>query len=214
MSKRAIGILIVDDHTIVREGLKAILSTQPDFRVMAEAADAPSAMRQLAECEIELVLLDIGLPGRSGVDLLKQIKTEYPTIPVLILSNYPEDQYAVRVIKQGAAGYLTKESAPELLVAAIRKAAEGGKYISPAVAEMLFEVVGKAKRAQVHEALSDREFEIFKMIAAGRSLTAIAEHFSVSVKTVSTHRARMLDKTGFLTNADITRYALEHDLIR
>ena len=213
-STRTVGILIVDDHTIVREGLKSILTSQADFRVVAEATDAPSAMRRLTECEIDLVLLDIGLPGRSGVDLLKQIKTEYPAIPVLILSNYPEDQYAVRVIKQGAAGYLTKESAPELLAAAIRKAAEGGKYISAIVAERLFELAGGSKTTQLHETLSDREFEIFKMIAAGRSLTAIAEHFSVSVKTVSTHRTRILEKTGLLTNADITRYALEHDLIR
>jgi two-component system invasion response regulator UvrY len=206
--------LIVDDHAIVREGLKSILANLPDTQVAAEAGDAPDAMRRLQQHTVDLVLLDIGLPGRSGVDLLKQIKAEYPTLPVLVLSNYPEDQYAVRVIKQGAAGYLTKESAPELLAAAIRKAAEGGKYISPSVAERLFEVVGGAKTTLPHESLSDREFEVFKMIAAGRSLTAIAEQFNVSVKTVSTHRTRILEKTGLLTNADFTRYALEHDLIR
>lgn len=213
MTKRSIRLLIVDDHTIVREGLKAILANQPDFVVTAEAADAPGAMRELSKHEVDLVLLDIGLPGRSGVDLLKQIKAEMPGMPVLVLSNYPEDQYAVRVIKQGAAGYLTKESAPELLASAIRKAAEGGKYISPTVAERLFEVIGGSRDRPAHEALSDREFEIFKLIASGRSLTAIAEHFSVSVKTVSTHRTRILEKTGLATNADITRYALEHGLI-
>lgn len=214
MPSGPIRILIVDDHVIVREGLKAILAPLTDTQVVAEAGDAPSAMRQLGAHKVDLVLLDIGLPGRSGVDLLKQIKVEFPALAVLVLSNYPEDQYAVRVIKQGAAGYLTKESAPDQLAAAVRKAAQGGKYISPSVAERLFEAVGNGNGALPHEALSDREFEIFKMIAAGKSLTGIAEHFNVSVKTVSTHRTRILEKTALLTNADITRYALEHHLIQ
>lgn len=214
MNREVIRILIVDDHVIVREGIKAVLAPLQDTKVVAEAGDAPSAMRQLELHPVDLVLLDIGLPGRSGVDLLRQIKAQFPALPVLVLSNYPEDQYAVRVIKQGAAGYLTKESAPELLAAAVRKAANGGKYISASVAERLFEAVGGRGGGLPHETLSDREFEIFKMIAAGKSLTGIAEHFNVSVKTVSTQRARILEKTALGTNADITRYALEHRLIQ
>jgi DNA-binding NarL/FixJ family response regulator len=189
------------------------LDPLPNIQVVAEAADAPAAMSQLFRCPIDLVLLDIGLPGRSGVELLKQIKASWPKLPVLILSNYPEDQYAVRVLKQGAAGYLTKETAPERLAEAIRRVAQGGRFITETVAERLIDsVAGDSERAP-HESLSDREFEVFKQIAAGRSLTEIADTHNVSVKTVSTQRARILEKTGLATNADITRYALAHRLV-
>ena len=209
----AIRVLLVDDHAIVRAGLRAILDPLPNIQVVAEAADAPAAMSQLFRCTIDLVLLDIGLPGRSGVELLKQIKASWPKLPVLILSNYPEDQYAVRVLKQGAAGYLTKETAPERLAEAIRRVAQGGRFITETVADRLIDsVAGDSERAP-HESLSDREFEVFKQIAAGRSLTEIADTHNVSVKTVSTQRARILEKTGLATNADITRYALAHRLV-
>jgi DNA-binding NarL/FixJ family response regulator len=209
----AIRVLLVDDHAIVRAGLRAILDPLPNIQVVAEAADAPAAMSQLFRCTIDLVLLDIGLPGRSGVELLKQIKASWPKLPVLILSNYPEDQYAVRVFKQGAAGYLTKETAPERLAEAIRRVAQGGRFITETVADRLIDsVAGDSERAP-HESLSDREFEVFKQIAAGRSLTEIADTHNVSVKTVSTQRARILEKTGLATNADITRYALAHRLV-
>jgi two-component system, NarL family, invasion response regulator UvrY len=206
-------IFIVDDHAVVREGLKTILAKAPEFEVAGEAGNAPDAMALLRKTQVHLLLLDIGLPGKTGVDLLKMVKAELPKLPVLVLSTYPEDQYAVRVLKQGAAGYLTKESAPELLITAVRKIAGGGRYVSTSVAERVLDGVGGAVLGAPHERLSDREFEVFKHIAAGRSLTGIAEHLCVSIKTVSTHRTRIIEKTGFQSNADMTRYALEHGLL-
>ncbi len=209
----AIRILIVDDHAIVREGLKTILAKSNDFAVAGEAANAPDAMGVLRNVPVDMVLLDIGLPGKTGVDLLKTIKLEWPKLPVLVLSTYPEDQYALRVLKQGAAGYLTKESAPELLTSAVRKVAAGGKYVSAATAERLLNEIGTDSDKAPHARLSDREFEVFKLIAGGKSLTDIADGMHVSIKTVSTHRTRILEKTGFRSNADITRYALERGLL-
>jgi DNA-binding NarL/FixJ family response regulator len=208
-----IRILIVDDHAIVREGLKTILAKTSEFEVAGEAANAPDAMSVLRQMPVDLALVDIGLPGRTGVDLLKSIKVEFPKLPVLVLSTYPEDQYAMRVLKQGAAGYLSKESAPELLTSAVRKVAAGGKYVSAAMAERLLSEIGVDADKSPHARLSDREFEVFKLIAGGKSLTDIADGMHVSIKTVSTHRARILEKTGFKTNADITRYALERGLL-
>jgi two-component system, NarL family, invasion response regulator UvrY len=161
-----------------------------------------------------LVLLDIGLPGKSGVEMLKMIRAERPETAVLVLSSYPEDQYALRVLKHGASGYLTKESAPELLLSAIRRIAAGGKYVSPAVTDKLVEGIGGEGRSLLHEALSDREFEVFKLLAAGKSPTEIAALMYLSIKTVSTYRARILGKTGLKTNADLTRYALQQGLIQ
>lgn len=209
----ATKILVVDDHAIVREGLKTILAKTIDFEIAGEAANAPDAMTLLRRVPVDLVLLDIGLPGKTGVDLLKTIKAELPKLPVLVLSTYPEDQYALRVLKQGAAGYLTKESAPELLTNAVRKVAAGGKYVSAAVAERLLHEIGTDVDKVPHARLSDREFEVFKLIAGGKSLTDIADGMRVSIKTVSTHRTRILEKTGFKSNADITRYALEQGLL-
>ena len=152
-------------------------------------------------------------PVKTGVDLLKIIHDELPKVRVLVLSTYPEDQYAVRVLKLGASGYLTKESAPELLIQAIRKVASGGKYVSPAMAERLLDEIGSDGQHAPHELLSDKEFEVFKLIAMGKSLTDIAAGMHVSIKTISTHRTRILEKTGFKANADFTRYALQHGLI-
>jgi two-component system, NarL family, invasion response regulator UvrY len=209
----AIKILIVDDHAIVREGLKAILVKAQDLEIVGEAGNAPDAMALLRKTPVHLLLLDIGLPGKTGVDLLKMVKAEMPKLPVLVLSTYPEDQYALRVLKQGAAGYLSKESAPELLITAVRKVAAGGKYVSAGVAERLLDSVGGGGAQAPHERLSDREFEVFKHIAAGKSLTDIADSLRVSIKTVSTHRTRIMEKTGFQSNADMTRYALQQGLL-
>lgn len=212
-SPNKFNILIVDDHAVVREGLKFILAKADDLNVIAEASNAPDAMALLRKRPCDLVLLDLSLPGKSGVELLKMIRDELPKVRVLVLSTYPEDQYAVRVLKQGASGYLTKESAPELLVQVIRKVVGGGKYVSPAMAEKLLDEIGTDSQHAPHELLSDKEFEVFKLIATGRSLTDIAEGMHVSIKTISTHRTRILEKTGFTANADFTRYALQHGLI-
>ena len=208
-----LNILIVDDHAVVREGLKSILTKAENLTVIGEAANAPEAMDLLRKNPCDLVLLDISLPGKTGVDLLKIIREELPKTRVLVLSTFPEDQYALRVLKLGASGYLTKESAPELLVQAIRKVASGGKYVSPALAERLLDEIGSDARHAPHELLSDKEFEVFKLIARGKSLTEIADGMHVSIKTISTYRTRIVEKTGFKTNADFTRYALLHGLI-
>ena len=208
-----LNILVVDDHAIVREGLKSILAKAENLTVIGEAGNAPDAMALLRKHLCDLVLLDLSLPGKTGVDLLKMIRDELPKVRVLVLSTYPEDQYAVRVLKLGASGYLSKESAPELLVQAIRKVAGGGKYVSPAMAERLLNEIGSDVQHAPHELLSDKEFEVFKLIAMGKSLTDIADGMHVSIKTISTHRTRILDKTGFKANADFTRYALQHRLI-
>lgn len=213
MSPLKVNILIVDDHAVVREGLKYILSKADDLCVIGEAGNVPDGMALLRKHPCDLVLLDLSLPGKSGVELLKMVRDEFPRVRFLILSTYPEDQYAVRVLKQGASGYLTKESAPEQLVTAIRKVAGGGKYISPAMAERLVDEITTDAHHAPHELLSDREFEVFKLIAKGKSLTDIAGGMHVSIKTISTHRARILDKTRFKANADFTRYALQHGLI-
>ncbi len=214
MRSAAIEILIVDDHSIVREGLKRILSDVADIQVAAEAGNGADAMATLRKQRFDLVLLDLSLPGRTGLEVLQVIKSEFRKLPVLILSAHEEDQYAVRALRDGADGYLNKQSAPELLVTAIRKVAAGGKYVSPAMAERLAEEVGGRSDKPSHEDLSDREFAVLKMIAAGKSLNEIAEHLSISPKTVSTYRARIIEKTGLQTNADLIRYALENNLLR
>ncbi len=208
-----LNLLVVDDHAIVREGLKSILAKAENFTVVGEAGNAPDAMALLRQNPCDLVLLDLSLPGKTGVDVLKMIRDEFPKVRVLVLSTYPEDQYAVRVLKLGASGYLTKESAPELLVLAIRKVASGGKYVSAAMAERLLDEIGNDTQHAPHELLSDKEFEVFKLIAMGKSLTDIADGMHVSIKTISTHRTRIVEKTGFKANADFTRYALQHGLI-
>lgn len=213
LSTMKLNILVVDDHAIVREGLKSILAKAENLKVIGEAGNAPDAMALLRKNPCDLVLLDLSLPGKTGVDLLKIIHDERPKVRVLVLSTYPEDQYAVRVLKLGASGYLTKESAPELLIQAIRKVASGGKYVSPAMAERLLDEIGSDGQHAPHELLSDKEFEVFKLIAMGKSLTDIADGMHVSIKTISTHRTRILEKTGFKANADFTRYALQHGLI-
>jgi DNA-binding NarL/FixJ family response regulator len=213
MSFEPIRVLLVDDHKVVRNGLRMMLSVYSDIAVVAEAADANEAMQCLREREVDVVLCDIGLPGRSGLDLLKMIKAQWPKLAVLILTMYQEDMYAVRAVKQGAAGYLTKDATEEVLAAAIRKAASGGRYMTPTVAEKLAGAIGGAADRPAHETLSEREFQVLRLIAQGESLNDIAEALTISAKTVTGYRRRVLDKLGLTSNAQLTRYALEHGLL-
>ena len=208
-----IRLLIADDHAIVREGLKQIVADIGDMSVDGEASNGQQVMELVRQRDWDVVLLDLAMPGRGGIDTLRQLKREKPGLPVLILSIYPEDQYAVRALKEGAAGYLTKESAPEELVKAIRKAAKGGKYVSPALAERLaYELETNADKPP-HERLSDREYQVMLMLASGKTVGQIAEELSLSVKTVSTNRARLLRKMGMKTNAELTYYAVKRQLV-
>ena len=207
-----IRIIIVDDHPVVRRGLKQILQEEPDVKVVGEAESAQEAFKVIRTIDCDAVVLDISLPGASGVEILKQLKYEYKKLPVLILSVHPEEQYAVRVMKAGASGYLTKESAPEELVKAIRKIISGGKYVSSSLAERLFTDIDASGKPR-HEKLSDREFEIMRMIARGKAIKTIAEELNLSEKTVSTYRTRLLEKMNMTTNAEIISYVLKNKLI-
>jgi len=208
-----IRTVIADDHAIVRQGLRQILEAQPDFEVVGEAAHYGEVMQLVRHIPCDVLVLDIAMPGKNGIETLKQIKRELPKLPVLILSMYPEDQYAVRALKAGAAGYLTKMSAAEQLVGALRQVARGRKYITPELAESLAESIGGDTDAPAHERLSDREFQTLRLIAGGRTLTQIGEELSLSPKTVSVYRARLLAKLQLATNAELTRYALENGLV-
>jgi DNA-binding NarL/FixJ family response regulator len=207
-------ILVVDDHHVVREGLKRILADCGDCVVAAEAGDVTGALAWLRQRPFDLVLLDISLPEQTGFDLLKTIKAQWPGLPVLMLTAYAEDHYAVRAFKEGADGYLNKQTAMESLVAAVRKVAAGGKYLTPALAERIAMEIGSHDDRPLHEMLSEREFEILKLIAHGTSLKEIAGQLHISAKTVTTYRARILEKTGLTSNAELTRYMLEKDLLR
>jgi two-component system, NarL family, invasion response regulator UvrY len=207
-------ILIADDHAIVREGLKQILADVPDMVVAGEAASGNQVLEMIRKERWDLVLLDITMPGGNGLDTLKQLKKEKPDLPVLMLSMYPEEQYAIRSIKAGVSGYLTKESAPEELIAAIRKVAQGGKYISASLSEKLATYLETDADKPLHELLSDREYEVVLMIAAGKTVSQIAEELSLSVKTISTNRTRALRKMGMSNNSEITYYAMKHGLVR
>ncbi|MDP2827907.1 MAG: response regulator transcription factor [Sulfuricellaceae bacterium] len=210
-----IRVLIADDHAIVRQGLKQILADSGCMAVVAEAENGLEAVQKVRALsgDIDVALLDIAMPGKSGIDVLKMIRDEAPGLPVLILSMYPEEQYAVRLIRAGAAGYMTKESAPQALVEAIRRVASGKKYISPSVAEMLAEEVGGGNSASLHASLSDREYQILLQLASGKTVSFIAEEMSLSVKTISTYRSRILGKTRLKNNAELTHYAINHQLV-
>ncbi len=206
-------ILIVDDHAIVRAGLKQILAeSEPPIEVL-EAGDGVEALRLLRSEECDVLLLDVALPGKNGIDVLKQVKAEWKKLPVLVLSMYPEDQYAVRALRSGASGYMTKESAPDELLTAIRKVSTGGRYISPRVAEVLALEVDTLGDKPPHAALSDREYEVLCRIASGKTVSEIADEMALSVKTVSTYRTRILDKMKMKHNAELTHYAVRHGLI-
>lgn len=210
-----IKIAIADDHAVVRRGLKFILMQEFPDAIVEEAQDTLELLRYVREHDPDVVILDIGLPDRSGLDALKDIRYEHPHLPVLVLSMHAEDQYAMRVLKAGAAGYLTKKSAPEELVKAVRKVLSGGQYVSPTLAEKLALVLkGKGDPAlPSHSSLSDREYQVLCLIALGKTVTEIADELSLSVKTVSTYRTRILEKMGMKTNAELTRYAIENQLI-
>ncbi|MFC1764170.1 response regulator [Planctomycetota bacterium] len=206
-------ILVADDHTVVRKGLKQILGEVPDMIVAGEASDGLETLHKVREDHYDMVLLDIAMPGISGLDVLKQLRSERPDLPVLMLSMYPEEQYAVRTLKAGASGYLTKESASDELIAAIRKVCSGGRYVTSSLAEKLAACLGTHSDTPVHEKLSDREYQVVCMIASGKTVTEIAEALSLSVKTISTNRSRALTKMGMKTNAEITYYAIKHGLV-
>jgi two-component system, NarL family, invasion response regulator UvrY len=208
-----IKILIADDHAVVRQGLKQILGEIPDMTLVGEATNGLEVLEKARATDWDVMVLDIALPGRSGFDILLELRAEKPNQPILVLSMHAEDQYALRVLKAGASGYLTKESVPEELIHAIRKVVEGGKYISPALAEKLADEIGAPSDRPLHESLSDREFQVMRLIASGRTVTQIAEVLSLSAKTVSTYRARILQKMNLKTNAELIHYAIRHQLI-
>lgn len=208
-----IRVLIADDHAIIRHGLKQILSDTDDLEVVAEADGGVRALQMLRGGQYDVVLMDVSMPDRNGIDTLKLVKKEFPKLPVLILSMHPEEQYAVRALRAGAAGYLSKQGAPEQLVTAIRQVAAGKKYVSAAVAEELANAIGEDSERPPHEKLSDREYQTLCMIASGKTLTQIAEQLNLSVKTVSVYRARLLEKMKLRNNAELTHYGLKHGLV-
>lgn len=208
-----IRILIADDHTILRDGLKQILSECPDMRVDGEADNGFDVLTMVRAREWDVLVLDMAMPGRSGIELLKQIKDERPKLPVLVLSMQKENQYAVRSLKAGASGYLCKDSASADLVKAIRKVAAGGKFIGASIAEGIALGLTSSQEALPHTLLTDREYEVFCLITSGMGVTAIADQLHVSVKTISTHKTRLMQKMNFTTTTDLIRYALKHGLI-
>jgi two-component system invasion response regulator UvrY len=208
-----IKVLVADDHAIVRRGLEQILADTPDIVAGGEAGTAQEVMKLVREQRWTAVVLDISLPGSTGLELLADIKREKPDLPVLILTAYPEEQYAVRAIRAGASGFLTKESAPEKLIEALRKVAGGGRYVSAELAETLASLLAGETSGAPHERLSDREFEVFKMLSSGKTVSQVAHELSLSVKTVSTHRTRILKKMEMKTNAELTHYAMRNRLV-
>jgi DNA-binding NarL/FixJ family response regulator len=206
-------ILIADDHAVVRQGLKQILAEAFKRATFGEAANSQQALERVWKESWDVVILDLTMPGRSGLEVLKEIKSARPKLPVLMLSMHPEDQFAVRLLKAGAAGYMTKESAPEELVGAVRKAISGGRYVSSALAEKMASFLVNGTQGALHEALSDREFLVLNMIALGKSVGIIARELSLSVKTVSTYRSRLLEKMGMSNNAQLVHYAFENQLV-
>jgi two-component system invasion response regulator UvrY len=209
---KKIRILIADDHPIVREGYKKILMSQPDMDVTGEAGNGQEVLDLIQKKDFDLILLDISMPGRSGLEILKELKSQKPHLPVMILSIYPEEQYAVRAFRDGASGYLTKASTPKELIAAIRKVSQGGRYVTEALAEKLTYFLGDVDKAP-HEKLSDREYQVMLLIASGKTVTQAAEELCLSVKTISTYRRHILEKMQFSTNAEITMYAIQNKLL-
>lgn len=206
-------ILIADDHPVVRQGLRQTIAETSDMVVVDEASNGWEVLSKVRASSYDVVLLDISMPGRSGLDILKELKDERPGLPVLILSIHPEEQYALRAFKTGASGYLTKESAPDELVAAIRKISTGGKYVSSSLAEILASELGTSNEELPHKTLSNREYQVMRMIALGKTVTKIADELSLSVKTVSTYRSRILEKMKMKNNAEITYYAVKNRLV-
>ena len=207
-----IKVLIADDHALVREGLKQVIGKHSDIEVTGEAKNGQEALEKVWKEDFDVVLLDISMPGRSGMDILKEIKSAKPELYVLMLSMHPEEQYAVRALKSGASGYRTKESAPDELIEAIRRVSMGLKYVTRSLAEKLAMDLGIDHDKPLHEQLSDREFQVMQMIAGGHTIKEIAENLSLSVKTISTYKSRILEKMNMKSNADLTSYIMENDL--
>jgi DNA-binding NarL/FixJ family response regulator len=206
-------ILIADDHAVVRRGLRQVLAEAFKKAVFGEAANSQEALERVWKEPWDVVILDLTMPGRSGLDVLKEIKRARPKLPVLILSMHPEDQFAVRLLKAGASGYMTKETAPAELVGAVNKAVAGGRYVSVPLAEKLASLIVRDENAAPHESLSDREFTILRMIASGKPVGAIARELSLSVKTISTYRARLLEKMHMENNSELVHYAFQNQLV-
>jgi len=211
--KATIRVFIADDHAIVREGLKQILAEQGDIIVAGEAENGLDAVKLFRKSRCHVMLLDISMPDRNGIEVLKQVRKENPELAVLMLSMHREDQYAIRSLRAGAAGYLTKQSAPRELVTAIRQVASGQKYVSPALAQELAATLGADHEAPVHDTLSDREYQTLTMIASGKTVSEIARELSLSVKTISEYRARLLVKMKLKNSAELTHYAIRNQLI-
>ncbi|MBI3898210.1 MAG: response regulator transcription factor [Gammaproteobacteria bacterium] len=207
-----IRVIIADDHTIVREGLKQLLAGA-DFEIVGEARDGHEAIECVRTLAADVLLLDMSMPKKSGIELIKQIKSERPKLRVLVLSMHEEQQYAIRAIKAGASGYLTKDSASAQLISAIRKVAGGGAFISSAVAEQLALGAMPQTEGPPHTALSDREYQVFQLLVSGKSVTEIGEQLNLSVKTVSTHKARLMEKLGLTNQTELVRYAIAHRLV-
>ncbi|MGF1564652.1 MAG: response regulator [Flavobacteriales bacterium] len=209
-----INVVICDDHKIVREGLSKIIANFPDIKIIADdIASGEELLQRLRKVEPDLIVLDVSLPGRSGLEVLKQIKILYPDIKVLVLSMYPEDQFAIRMLKAGASGYLHKDSAPEVLIEAVRVIYNGGEYLSPAITKLLYREMSSKNQELPHSSLSDREYEVFLAIGEGKPNNQIASQLSLSAKTISTYRARILNKMNMDNNSDIIKYILLHNLL-
>lgn len=211
--KEKFRVLLADDHTIIRDGLKQILADTHDLAVAGEAANGLEVMQRIRDANWDVLVLDISMPGRSGLELIHMIKDEKPELPILILSMHHEEQYAVRAFQAGAAGYLTKESDAELLVSAIRRVANGGVYISEKVAELMVRGIRPANKPLPHNLLSDREYQVFNLLVIGRGLTEIGAELSLSVKTISTHKTHIMQKMGLTNTAELIRYAIAHGLV-
>jgi two-component system invasion response regulator UvrY len=207
-----IKVMIADDHTIVREGLKQIVSDTCDITVADEARNGQEVLDKFDKQHFDVIILDISMPGMNGIEVLKSIHSKKPKLPVLILSIYPEEQYAIRVLRSGASGYLTKESAPDELINAIRKISTGGKYITYSLAEKLVLAIDENTEKPLYEILSDREFQVLKLIASGKTVNAIANELCLSEKTVSTYRSRILEKMKMKNNSELMHYAIQHGL--
>lgn len=208
-----INVLVVDDHALIRKGMKQILDDTSDIRITGEAESGMQAIKMVRENKYDLALLDITLPDKYGIDVLRQLKLQCPSLPILILSMHPDEQYAMRSIRAGAAGYMNKQSAPSQLVTAIRQVASGRKYISGELAEQLANEMANDKQEVTHQILSNREYQTLCLMAAGKSLSEMADIMSLSAKTVSVYRARMLEKMKLRNNAEAVRYAIDHHLI-
>ncbi len=206
-------ILITDDHAVVRQGLKQILAEEFKRAEFGEASNVQEAIDKVWKEPWDVVVLDITMPGRSGLEVLKEIKKSKPKLPVLMLSMHPEDQFAVRLLKIGASGYMTKESAPQELVGAVKKVVAGGRYVSPSLAEKMASYLAIDVQTPPHERLSDREFLVMRLIASGKTPTAIAKELGLSVKTISTYRTRILEKMSMANNAELTHYAVQNNLL-